>query len=268
MQPCVAACVDLQRWSYTALPHLLRLETRCQLRERPLTHSAEHITTELHPADGGEATKPTETILRQEIATGEEQLERKTTGLLLSAVSAGLDVGFGPLMVVAVLAASPDRNFKRARSSIRRTYGAIADRARAGGRAAAWPHARRRVSVAVWTETQGLTNALAGEVERMIARGWSVAAGAAHTRYSGTSAIPDPLFFGRFYQRVFAPVLDITTSPMSATALTLGARWRRSDGSLFWVQARSDNLSARQRLEYVADGGRRGTSVLIGVVLP
>ncbi len=34
-------------------------------------------------------------------------MERKTRGLLLSAVSAGLDVGFGPLMVASVLAASP-----------------------------------------------------------------------------------------------------------------------------------------------------------------
>ncbi|MEO7361569.1 MAG: formate/nitrite transporter family protein [Gemmatimonadaceae bacterium] len=76
--------------------------------ERALTQSAgRNDGKELHPADEGEATKPAEMILRQEIATGEEQLERKTKGLLLSAVSAGLDVGFGPLMVASVLAASP-----------------------------------------------------------------------------------------------------------------------------------------------------------------
>jgi len=86
---------------------LLRCETHCLLRDHPLTHSAEHDKNELNPADGGEATKPAETILRQEIAIGEEQLERKALGLLLSAVSAGLDVGFGPLMVASVLAASP-----------------------------------------------------------------------------------------------------------------------------------------------------------------
>ena len=86
---------------------MLRCETHCLLRDHPLTHSAEHDKNELNPADGGEATKPAETILRQEIAIGEEQLERKALGLLLSAVSAGLDVGFGPLMVASVLAASP-----------------------------------------------------------------------------------------------------------------------------------------------------------------
>ncbi len=60
-----------------------------------------------NPADEGEATKPAETILRQEIQIGEEQLERNTSGLFLSAVSAGLDIGFGPLLVLSVLAMSP-----------------------------------------------------------------------------------------------------------------------------------------------------------------
>ncbi|WP_411282110.1 formate/nitrite transporter family protein [Gemmatimonas sp.] len=72
-----------------------------------MTHSAERHNDELIPADEQEATKPAGTILRQEIAIGEEQLERKTSGLLLSAVSAGLDIGFAPLMVASVLAASP-----------------------------------------------------------------------------------------------------------------------------------------------------------------
>jgi len=45
----------------------------------------------LQSAEEEEATKPAKKILRQEIAVGEEQLERKTRGLLLSAVSAGLD---------------------------------------------------------------------------------------------------------------------------------------------------------------------------------
>jgi formate/nitrite transporter FocA (FNT family) len=58
-------------------------------------------------ADDGAATKPGETILRQEIETGMEQLRRPTSGLLLSAMSAGLDVSFGPLMVLTVLALSP-----------------------------------------------------------------------------------------------------------------------------------------------------------------
>jgi formate-nitrite transporter family protein len=63
---------------------------------------------EENPADTGDATKPAATILRQEISVGTEQLERSASGLLLSAVSAGLDIGFGPLMVVAVLAIAPD----------------------------------------------------------------------------------------------------------------------------------------------------------------
>ncbi len=57
-------------------------------------------------ADDGEATKPAQTILRQEIAVGSEQLQRPTAGLLLSALSAGLDIGFGPLMVATVIALS------------------------------------------------------------------------------------------------------------------------------------------------------------------
>lgn len=62
---------------------------------------------ESNPADGGEATKPAQTILRQEIEVGAEQLRRPTAGLLLSALSAGLDIGFGPLMVATVIAVSP-----------------------------------------------------------------------------------------------------------------------------------------------------------------
>ncbi|MFP3913636.1 MAG: formate/nitrite transporter family protein [Actinomycetota bacterium] len=54
------------------------------------------------------ATKPAPTILRQEIMVGTEQLGRTAPGLFLSAVSAGLDIGFGPLLVVAVLGATPD----------------------------------------------------------------------------------------------------------------------------------------------------------------
>ncbi len=60
-----------------------------------------------NPADDGEATKPAQTILRQEIALGSEQLQRPTAGLLLSALSAGLDIGFGPMMVATVIALSP-----------------------------------------------------------------------------------------------------------------------------------------------------------------
>lgn len=74
-----------------------------------MTEAAQRTEPERHPIvdDEVEATKPADEILRQEIKIGEEQLERESRGLLLSAVSAGLDVGFGPLMVASVLAASP-----------------------------------------------------------------------------------------------------------------------------------------------------------------
>ncbi|MES2125116.1 MAG: formate/nitrite transporter family protein [Gemmatimonadota bacterium] len=72
-----------------------------------MTKKKEPETAETNPADEGEATKPALTILRQEIAVGAEQLERPGSGLLLSAVSAGLDIGFGPLMVCTILALNP-----------------------------------------------------------------------------------------------------------------------------------------------------------------
>jgi formate/nitrite transporter FocA (FNT family) len=59
-------------------------------------------------ADRGEATKPAATILEQEIRVGEEQLDRSASGLLLSGLSAGLDIGVGPMLVVAVMAATED----------------------------------------------------------------------------------------------------------------------------------------------------------------
>jgi formate-nitrite transporter family protein len=60
-----------------------------------------------NPADEGEATKPASIILRQEIDLGTEQLARPAIGLFLSAMSAGLDVGFGPLLVATLLALMP-----------------------------------------------------------------------------------------------------------------------------------------------------------------
>lgn len=62
---------------------------------------------EANPSDGGGATKAAETILRQETEVGEEQLERRTSGLFMAAVSAGLDIGFGPFLVVSALAMAP-----------------------------------------------------------------------------------------------------------------------------------------------------------------
>lgn len=58
--------------------------------------------------DNGDVSKPAETILEQEIALGAEQLKRPAKDLFLSAVSAGLDIGFGPMMVATVLALAPE----------------------------------------------------------------------------------------------------------------------------------------------------------------
>lgn len=55
-----------------------------------------------------EATKSAAKILRQEIEVGEEQLARPARKLFLAAISAGLDIGFGPLMLATVLATVPD----------------------------------------------------------------------------------------------------------------------------------------------------------------
>ncbi len=45
-------------------------------------------------------------IIRSEIEEGVSQLERPATGLALSGLSAGLDIGFGPLLMVMVLTLS------------------------------------------------------------------------------------------------------------------------------------------------------------------
>ncbi len=56
--------------------------------------------------DTGDAAKPAATILRQEISSGTAQLERPATGLLLSSLSAGLDLGFGPAIMATMRGAA------------------------------------------------------------------------------------------------------------------------------------------------------------------
>lgn len=51
---------------------------------------------------GGEQT-PTTTILESLIETGRHEIERESTGLVLSGFSAGLDIGFGPLLMAVLL---------------------------------------------------------------------------------------------------------------------------------------------------------------------
>lgn len=53
-----------------------------------------------------EVRKSPETILAQEIEEGLSELNRPTSGLFLSGLSAGLDIGFGPLLMAVVLTQS------------------------------------------------------------------------------------------------------------------------------------------------------------------
>ncbi|HEX6982151.1 MAG TPA: formate/nitrite transporter family protein [Balneolaceae bacterium] len=57
------------------------------------------MSLDQHPA----SIRPYEEILRTQIEEGEKQLERKGQGLFFSSLSAGLDIGFGPLLMATVL---------------------------------------------------------------------------------------------------------------------------------------------------------------------
>src|SRR5690348_1448244 len=46
------------------------------------------------------------TILEQHVAQAQEELERPAGGLLLSSLSAGLDLGFGPFLMAVMLTLS------------------------------------------------------------------------------------------------------------------------------------------------------------------
>jgi formate/nitrite transporter FocA (FNT family) len=50
--------------------------------------------------------KPTKDVLRSLIEKGSHEIERERNGLLLSSFSAGLDIGFGPLVMAAILTLS------------------------------------------------------------------------------------------------------------------------------------------------------------------
>lgn len=54
-------------------------------------------------AQAGEIQKSPQTILAQEIEEGLVELHRPTSGLFLSGLAAGLDIGFGPFLMAAVL---------------------------------------------------------------------------------------------------------------------------------------------------------------------
>ncbi len=56
------------------------------------------------PLRPDDAPKPYQDILAQAIETGLEELRRPATGLLLSGLSAGLDIGFGPFLMAVMSA--------------------------------------------------------------------------------------------------------------------------------------------------------------------
>ncbi|WP_222916373.1 formate/nitrite transporter family protein [Natrinema sp. SYSU A 869] len=58
--------------------------------------------SESEPAAAGEQT-PAPDILESLIESGQHEIERESTGILLSGFSAGLDIGFGPLLMAVLL---------------------------------------------------------------------------------------------------------------------------------------------------------------------
>ncbi|WP_321111952.1 formate/nitrite transporter family protein [Halorussus salinisoli] len=65
--------------------------------------SKEELDRRIRTEAPGEGQKPKQEILAQEIQEGLEELERPSDGLFLSGISAGLDIGFGPLLMAVVL---------------------------------------------------------------------------------------------------------------------------------------------------------------------
>ena len=55
------------------------------------------------PSRTGDAPKSYESILAQQIDSAVGEFQRSSEGLFLSALSAGLDLGFGPLLIAAMV---------------------------------------------------------------------------------------------------------------------------------------------------------------------
>lgn len=70
-------------------------------REIPAEHEAHASLRRDHPLE--EARKNPHTVLEQQLAKSEEDLERPVCAQLLSGLSAGLDLGFGPLTMAVVI---------------------------------------------------------------------------------------------------------------------------------------------------------------------
>jgi formate/nitrite transporter FocA (FNT family) len=63
----------------------------------------EELDQHIETGPPGEGQKSKQEILAQEIRDGIEELERPADGLFLSGLSAGLDIGFGPLFMAVLL---------------------------------------------------------------------------------------------------------------------------------------------------------------------
>ncbi|MFC7082188.1 formate/nitrite transporter family protein [Halorussus caseinilyticus] len=63
----------------------------------------EELDERIETEPPGEGQKSKQEILAQEIQEGLEELERSADGLFLSGISAGLDIGFGPLFMAVLL---------------------------------------------------------------------------------------------------------------------------------------------------------------------
>jgi formate/nitrite transporter FocA (FNT family) len=63
----------------------------------------EELDQRIETEPPGEGPKSKQEILAQEIQEGIEELERPASGLFLSGISAGLDIGFGPLFMAVLL---------------------------------------------------------------------------------------------------------------------------------------------------------------------
>lgn len=65
--------------------------------------SKEEVDRRIEADSTGEGQKAKQEILAEEIQEGLEELERPASGLFLSGISAGLDIGFGPLFMAVLL---------------------------------------------------------------------------------------------------------------------------------------------------------------------
>ena len=124
-------------------------------------------------------------------------------------------------------------------------------------------------AAAVRSHLRGMSPTFSGEFERPVGRGFVLTGGVAHTRFSGTGTIPDAAGHGPLYQRIFAPELDMMTSDIGVWALQGTVRWRRPDGTIVWLSARTERASSDTRSrDYAPGGNRHSTALTFGVVLP